>query len=263
MKNSIRRTIKTTSAAVMAAGLLAFGVSAASAHVKVDPDDPAAGGYTHLTFNVPNESAKAKTSKIQVSLPTDTPFNSVSVKPIDGWKASLVTTTLPKPVTVSGTTLTKAVTSVVWTADKAHEIGVNEYQSFSLSVGVLPAEGTTITLPATQTYTDGTVVKWDQKAVDGQPEPEHPAPSFVTTAKDGATSASTTAASASTSENGGRTAGWVGFGAGLLGLIAGVIALIRTRPASKRTRKNAGTAADTVDASNQTVSSESPEHAAK
>ena len=48
----------------------------------------------------------------------------------------------------------------------------------------LPVAGTTLTLPAAQTYTDGTVVSWDQPAVEGQPEPEHPAPSFVTTAED-------------------------------------------------------------------------------
>jgi len=62
--------------------------------------------------------------------------------------------------------------------------GPNEYQAFSLSVGVLPDAGTTVTLPTAQTYTDGTVVKWDEKSVEGQAEPEHPAPSFVTTAKD-------------------------------------------------------------------------------
>ena len=176
MKTSLRRALKTACAATMAAGLLAFGVSAVSAHVRVDPDDPAAGGYTHLTFNVPNESPTAKTNKLDVSLPIDAPFNSVSVKPIDGWKSELITTTLPKPVTVAGTTVTKAVTSVVWTADDAHQIGQNEYQAFSLSVGVLPDAGTTITLPANQSYTDGTVVKWDEKTVQGQPEPEHPAP---------------------------------------------------------------------------------------
>ncbi|MEZ2391277.1 YcnI family protein [bacterium RCC_150] len=241
MKTSLRRTLKTTSAAIIAAGLLAFGVSAASAHVHVDPDDPAAGGYTHLTFNVPNESPTAKTNKLEVSLPTDTPFNSVSVKPIDGWKADLVTTTLPKPVTVSGTTVTKAVTSVVWTADDAHQIGQNEYQAFSISVGVLPKEGTTITLPATQSYTDGTVVKWDEKTVDGQPEPEHPAPSFVTTAADAPASASASAAPATSpastpaasagSGDAGSTAGWFGLAAGLIGLAAGVTALARTRPA--------------------------------
>ncbi|MDQ0238318.1 YcnI family copper-binding membrane protein [Arthrobacter bambusae] len=240
MKTSSRRTLKTACAATMAAGLLAFGVSAASAHVNVNPDDPAAGGYTHLTFNVPNESPTAKTNKLEVSLPTDTPFNSVSVKPVEGWTAELVTTTLPKPVTVGGATVTKAVSSVVWTADAAHQIGQNEYQAFSISVGVLPDAGTTVTLPATQSYTDGTVVKWDEKTVEGQPEPEHPAPSFVTTASDAAASAVPTsspsvtpapsAAASTTSSDAASTAGWFGLAAGLIGLAAGVTALVRTRP---------------------------------
>ncbi|MCZ9881444.1 YcnI family copper-binding membrane protein [Arthrobacter sp. B2a2-09] len=243
MKTSHRRTLKTACAATMAAGLLAFGVSAASAHVNVNPDDPAAGGYTHLTFNVPNESPTAKTNKLEVSLPTDTPFNSVSVKPVEGWTAELVTTTLPKPVTVAGATVTKAISSVVWTADAAHQIGQNEYQAFSISVGVLPDAGTTVTLPATQTYTDGTVVKWDEKTVEGQPEPEHPAPSFVTTASDAAASAAPTsspsspsvtpapsAAASTTSNDSGSTAGWFGLAAGLIGLAAGVTALVRSRP---------------------------------
>jgi uncharacterized protein YcnI len=239
MKTSHRRTLKTACAATLAAGLLAFGVSAASAHVNVNPDDPAAGGYTHLTFNVPNESPTAKTNKLEVSLPTDTPFNSVSVKPVEGWTAELVTTTLPRPVTVAGATVTKAVSSVVWTADAAHQIGQDEYQAFSISVGVLPDAGTIITLPATQTYTDGTVVKWDEKTVEGQPEPEHPAPSFVTTASDAAASAASTsspsvtpatsAAASTASSDTGSTAGWFGVAAGLIGLAAGVTALVRTR----------------------------------
>lgn len=239
MKTSHRRTLKTACAATLAAGLLAFGVSAASAHVNVNPDDPAAGGYTHLTFNVPNESPTAKTNKLEISLPTDTPFNSVSVKPVEGWTAELVTTTLPKPVTVAGATVTKAISSVVWTADAAHQIGQDQYQTFSISVGVLPGAGTTVTLPATQTYTDGTVVKWDEKTVEGQPEPEHPAPSFVTTASDAAASAAPTsspsmtpapsAAASTTSSDAGSTAGWFGLAAGLIGLVAGVTALVRTR----------------------------------
>ncbi len=239
MKTSLRRTLKTACAATMAAGLLALGVSAASAHVHVDPDDPAAGGYTHLTFNVPNESPTAKTNKLEVALPTDTPFTSVSVKPVEGWTAEVITGTLPQPVTVAGTTVTKAATSVVWTADATHQIGQNEYQAFSISVGVLPDAGTTVTLPATQTYTDGKVVKWDEKTVEGQPEPEHPAPSFVTTASDEAASAMATASPAATpapaaakaSDDSGSTAGWFGLAAGLIGLAAGVTALARTRPA--------------------------------
>lgn len=244
MKSSLRRTLKTAAAATLTAGMLAAGAAAASAHVHVDSDDPAAGGYSHLTFNVPNESASVKTSKLEVTLPTDTPFTSVSVKPVEGWTAEIITSDLPKPVTLAGATVTKAPSTVVWTADAAHQIGPNEYQAFSLSVGVLPDAGTTVTLPTAQTYTDGTVVKWDEKTVEGQAEPEHPAPSFVTTAKDAdataapaaATAPATTAppaapaAAASTSGDGGSTAGWFGLAAGLIGLAAGVTALVRTRP---------------------------------
>ena len=226
----------------MAAGLMAFGAGAASAHVRVDPDSTAEGSYTQLTFSVPNESDTAKTSKLEVSLPTETPFNSVSVKPVEGWKAEVITSDLPKPVTVNGATVTKAPTSVVWTADAAHQIGQNEYQTFSISVGVLPRSGTELVLPSAQTYTDGNVVRWDQKTVQGQAEPEHPAPAFTTTAKTGEHAhgaSSTSPASASPAagtgagtapDNAGSTAGWFGLAAGLMGLAAGATALARTRP---------------------------------
>ena len=256
MNTSLRRTLKSTATAALAAGFLAAGAAAASAHVTVDPSATAEGGFTKLTFSVPNESETAKTNRLEVKLPTDTPLTSVSVKPMDGWKAQIITSTLPKPVEVGGATVTKAPTSVVWTADAAHQIGQKEFQTFTLSVGRLPAAGTTLTLPAAQGYTDGTTVNWadagehhdhaaatSSAAASSAPASEekesHPAPSFVTTAADSegghaeATPAAAQAPAAapvsSTSSSGGDTAGWVGLGAGLLGLAAGVTALARTR----------------------------------
>lgn len=245
MNTSFRRTLKTLGAAAAAAGIVAAGAASASAHVSVNPDDTGANGYSHLTFNVPNESPTAKTTKLEVTLPTDTPFTSVSVKPVEGWTAQVVTGELPKPVTVGGSTVTKAPTSVVWTADEAHQLGPNQYQAFSLSVGRLPAEGTRVTLKAAQTYTDGSVVKWDEDSVEGQPVPQHPAPSFVTTADDGA--AAPTASASPSAEAVTRTAqessnaasvwgvvlGAAGFvlGAAALGL---VLAGRRTRAAGKQ-----------------------------
>ncbi|WP_427136110.1 YcnI family protein [Pseudarthrobacter sp. S9] len=230
MKTSIRRTLTTVTAATATAGLIALGATAASAHVKVDPDDTGANGYSHLTFNVPNESPTAKTSKLEVTLPTGTPFTSVSVKPVEGWSAQVITSDLPTPVTVSGTTVTKAPSSVVWTADEAHQIGQNQYQSFSLSVGKLPAAGTDVTLPAAQTYTDGTVVNWDEQAAEGQPDPKHPAPSFTTTAEDGtdATASASPVAAAlasQTSEVSGNGASVWGTVLGGAGFILGAAAL--------------------------------------
>ncbi|RAN72033.1 nuclear export factor GLE1 [Bacillus sp. SRB_336] len=186
MKTSLRRTLKTVTTGALAAAMLSLGAAAASAHVTVSPDDPAANGYTHLSFNVPNESVTAKTDKVVVTLPADAPFTSVSVRHLEGWTARVITSKLPKPVIIDGTTVTKAPSAVVWTADAAHEIGQNEYQTFALSVGKLPKAGTTITMPAVQTYTDGSTVEWNEAAVAGKAEPEHPAPSFVTTAEDAA-----------------------------------------------------------------------------
>ena len=89
MKTSIARTLKTTSVLAAAAGLTILGAGAASAHVSVDPASTSEGGFSQLTFRVPNESETAKTSKITVTLPTETPFTSVTFQPMDGRKAEI------------------------------------------------------------------------------------------------------------------------------------------------------------------------------
>lgn len=222
MKSPAHRNLKTVATGVLTAAFLVGGAGAASAHVKVVPDSTTANGYTHVTFNVPNESATAKTSKLVVQLPTDEPFTSVSVKAVDGWKAQVITSDLPKAVIKDGTTMTKAATSVEWTADVAHQISQNEYQSFSLSLGELPSADTTVILPAVQTYTDGKVVYWDEKMVAGQVQPKHPAPSFVTTA----VLSTTTETAPMTMEHSGAPVGTVwGILLGAVGALLGGIAL--------------------------------------
>lgn len=227
MKKNARRTLKTIATGTLAAALLAVGTVAASAHVHAVPDSTAADGYTHVTFTVPNESASAATNKITVQLPTDPPFTSVSVKSMDGWSAKLITTTLPKAVTVEGSEVTKAVTSVEWTADSEHQIGQNEYQTFALSLGKLPGAGATVMLPVLQAYTDGSVVKWDEKTVAGKAEPEHPAPFFVTTgavADDDAVSSPSTGSGTVASDSPTTLSIW-GIVLGGAGLLLGGIAL--------------------------------------
>jgi uncharacterized protein YcnI len=143
----------------------------ASAHVTIDPGQPAAGSYALVTVKVPNESDTASTNRLEVTLPTDTPFTSVRYVPVAGWTAELVRETLPKPVTVGDTTVTEAVTSVVWTADAGSEIGAGQLQLFPLSLGPVPDTGS-VTLAADQGYTDGSVVSWNETDADA----EHPAP---------------------------------------------------------------------------------------
>jgi uncharacterized protein YcnI len=234
-------------------GLMALGAGAALAHVTVSPTTTTESGYSQLTFSVPNESETAGTNKLEVSLPAETPFTAVRVKPVEGWTAEVVRGPLPEPVTAEdGATLTEAPLSVVWTAEKGREISQDEYQTFSISVGRLPEAGTVVNLPATQFYTDGSTRAWDETATEGE-EPESPAPAFTTTAAEegsGHGAAHSTggdgsgddelepaAAAEPAGSSAGAAAGWVGLGAGLLGLAAGGTALLRTRrtPEDRRT----------------------------
>ncbi|TKV29892.1 DUF1775 domain-containing protein [Arthrobacter sp. NamB2] len=245
--SSPKRALTTGAIALTTAGLMAIGLGAASAHVTVAPASTTENGYSQLTFSVPNESESAATNKLEVQLPMEQPFTSVRVKPVEGWTAEVVTGTLPDPVTTAdGATLTEGPLSVVWTAEAGAEISQQEYQTFSISVGRLPEAGSTVILPATQSYTDGDVVEWNQETVEGAEEPDKPAPSFVTTAAvegedshgshGGAAGGTETAeaidaeqAVASTEADSSSALGWVGLVAGLLGLAAGVTALARTR----------------------------------
>lgn len=178
--------LRALAAGVVTAAMLALPAVAASAHVRVEADGTAAGGYSQLTFRVPNESADASTTKVTVKLPTKKPFTSVSTKPTPGWTASIKQGKLPKPVTVDGAKITKAARTVTWKAEPGHQIKQDEYQTFTIMVGPLPKKGSTVTMPANQTYSDKSVVSWSQKTKPGKAEPEHPAPTFTTTAAEDA-----------------------------------------------------------------------------
>ena len=168
----MRKSIIGASAALGAGVLLAIAVPlSASAHVTIDPGQAEPGSYTVVTVKVPNESETATTNRVEVSLPTDTPFTSVRYVPVAGWSAELVTSTLPEPVKVGESTITEAITSVIWTAAPGSEIGAGQLQLFPLSLGPVPDTGS-VSLPADQGYTDGSTVSWDESGADA----EHPAP---------------------------------------------------------------------------------------
>jgi uncharacterized protein YcnI len=169
-----------TAGGVLALALIIGPAVAAQAHVHVDPDSTVAGTDTELAFRVPNESPSAGTTALTITLPQDRPFAEVSARVTPGWTVKVVTDPLPKPAVVGEATLTKAAHTVTWTATPGNAVPPEQYQEFYLSVGPLPASGE-VMFTAKQTYSDGSVVSWDQPAVAGAAEPEHPAPSFTVT----------------------------------------------------------------------------------
>jgi uncharacterized protein YcnI len=153
--------IFTKSALALAAGatLAVAAPLAAMAHVSIDPGQADAGTYALITVNVPNESETEKTNRVELKLPTDTPFTSVRFVPVAGWDAELVRSVLPEPVMVGEAEVTEAVTSIVWTAQPGSELGAGALLLLPVSLGPVPDVGSVV-LTANQTYTDGDVVSW-------------------------------------------------------------------------------------------------------
>ena len=86
------------------------------------PDSAPKGGDATLTFAVPNEMDNANTVKVDVKLPTDHPFSSVSVLPKAGWTYQVTQSTLATPITTDeGGQITQAASEIVWSggADQA------------------------------------------------------------------------------------------------------------------------------------------------
>src|ERR1700742_4523995 len=132
----------------------------ASAHVHASSDNAVRGATAIVTFQVPNESnTAAVTTALTVTLPD---VASARTEAIPGWTAKL------DRDAASG-----IVHSVTWTAAPNGGIGVDQFALFRISVKLPDAD--TVSFAATQTYSDGSVVKWDQPPLPGGGEPEHPA----------------------------------------------------------------------------------------
>ena len=205
----------------------------AAAHVTVHSDDPTPGAADSvLTFRVPNEEDNAKTVKVQVFLPTDTPLLGVLAQPTPGWQFRVRTVTLPKPIETDDGAITSAVSQVTWTGG---QIPVGGYQDFNLAVGELPDQPGTLTFKALQTYSDGTVVRWIETAPEGSPEPEHPAPTLQLTAATAAPAgdhAAPVSEAASASSSNGTDRG--------LAIAALVVAVIAAGAAAAGLRRRSG-----------------------
>ena len=200
----------TATALVLATALPAF------AHVTVSSPDASPGGFGLLVLRVPTESATASTTALTVHLPVRTPFATVAAEPVPGWTVSTVERTLTKPVKDDdGFNLTKAVGTVTWTARPGQGLAPGEFEEFRLSVGPFPDKAGALSLPTTQTYSDGSVVQWDEATPASGKEPEHPAPTLEVRA---AAAPASHSADGSTSD---PLARWLGGG----GLVLAVAAL--------------------------------------
>jgi uncharacterized protein YcnI len=156
------RRVATATAALGA--LTVLTAAPAWAHVQVEADHAQPGAEATLTFEVPNESEKGTaTTELTVTLPN---LTSVSTQQMPGWTVRL------DRDTAAGT-----VKSITWTAAPSAGIPPDQFALFR--VALLLPKTDSVSFPTTQTYSDGTVVKWDEPTPPGGAEPEHPSPTLA------------------------------------------------------------------------------------
>jgi uncharacterized protein YcnI len=213
--------------------------AAASAHVTIQPNTAAAGGFTRVDVRVPNERDDSGTTEVRLQMPPG--FAEVSYEPRPGWTVTTKKVKLDQPVkTDEGFEITEGVSEVTWKGDgKQGVIAPGQFVDFGLSLQMPDGKpGDKLTFKALQTYDDGEVVRWI-----GPEDAEEPAPTVtLTEAADHAgghgaaassepeeTAAPAQNASASTSDDDGNGLAIAALIVGALALIAAVAALFVNR----------------------------------
>lgn len=196
-------------------------VSAASGHVTVNPTEVPADSFSRFAIRVPTERPNASTTKVTVQLPQGLFF--VGFQPKPGWKRTVTMEKLDPPATVFGEEVTERVATVTW---EGGTIAPGEFDEFGMSVKVPDAPGQTLVFPATQTYSNGEVVRWI-----GAPDADEPAARVTLGPKEGeatsATEPATETTAAAEDEDGSDSDG-LALGFGIAGLVAGLAALAVT-----------------------------------
>lgn len=236
MRSQLRASSRALMAAAIAGAALSITIAAgappASAHVHVDAADPTPGSTAVLTFRVPGEADNGSlTTEFSVALPN---VASARTEVMPGWTVRL------DRDAAAGT-----VRAVTWTADPNTGISPEQFALFRVSVA-LPDQPS-VTLPATQTYSDGAVIHWNQAPLPGGGEPEYPAPVLAltgtaegdhdhpapsaepSTAQPAAPDAAVTAAPEESASTGDDTARWLAGGALVLAAVAVVASIVRRK----------------------------------
>jgi periplasmic copper chaperone A len=143
---------------------------AATAHVTANPGSATAGEFTKLDFRVPHGCDGSPTTSLTVRMPEGVLFVAPEVVP--GWKESVTTAKFSEPVEVFGETHTEGVRTVTWRGGPLPE---GRMLDFGVSLRLPEGAGKTLYFPSVQRCVKG-VHRWITIPVEGQEEPEAPAP---------------------------------------------------------------------------------------
>jgi uncharacterized protein YcnI len=211
-----------TAGAVCAVALFTF-VGVAAAHVTVNPRTAQQGGFTKVSFRVPNERDTASTTQLEVDFPINHPIAFVSTRAVPGWTSTVQKEPLEHPITTGDGQITETVSKITWTGGS---IAPGTFEEFDVSMGPLPTDTDQLIFKALQTYDNGEVVRWIDTAPPGAPEPEHPAPVLKLTpaaTSEVATAVNRTGDTDSSTGTWGVVLGIAGIVLGIAGIVVGLL----------------------------------------
>jgi uncharacterized protein YcnI len=143
--------------ALGATGALALVLAAvASAHARVSPAVVQKGAAEVFTLSVPTEEQGATTTKIELTVPSDFPIDSVEPPP-PGWSMNVKATGSGEEAVIQG---------VTWSGGH-----VPTGQASMFRFAAQANDSGKITFSVRQTYSDGTVVDWNGAESSDTPAP--------------------------------------------------------------------------------------------
>jgi uncharacterized protein YcnI len=191
--------------------LLVVLVSSVSAHVVVQPAEVGVAKRQDFTVGVPNEKDEARTTQIRLVIPEGLESVTPYVKP--GWQIETVKT---------GEGEEAKVTEITWSGGSI-DVGLRDSFVFR---AMTPSEPTTLVWKSYQTYSDGTVVSWDQPPAElegAEEESETSGPYSQTKIIDDVSEEKEETKTTATDQ----MTTWVSYGALLVSVVALALALRR------------------------------------
>lgn len=221
----------------VAAAALALSAGPALGHVTANPRQATAGGYTYHAFRVGHGCEVSPTTKVAVSIPDG--VTSVKPQEVTGWEIDITMGAIT-PYESDGEAVSEGVTEVSWTGGPLPD---THMQQFGLSMKMPDRAGETIYFPVVQTCEEG-VHRWIAIPVEGEEEPDEPAPGVMLLAAEGDGQGSAAGTEESATDTGDAdpvaqsgevdgddsdTLAVVALIVGIAGLLTGGAALVRTR----------------------------------
>ncbi|MFY1631851.1 DUF1775 domain-containing protein [Solwaraspora sp. WMMB335] len=137
----------------------ALAASPALADLGLEPTAAPRGAGIQIVLRVPEERPGAYTSQVRLDLPADLPIAEVYPMSVDDWAPRTTNYTLDEPLRgLHGGLMTEVTESIVWlrvTDAPARP----EPVELVVSIGPLP-DADQVEFTVTQTYSDGTQVRW-------------------------------------------------------------------------------------------------------